>query len=175
VSVVLALPRSGHVLREYREDDVPRLCSLADDAEVWRGVTDLFPRPYDEAAARRWLARQRGVDPPCNLVLAGPEGLMGGVGVVLADVPNFAHDGELGYWVGRPYWGRGLATAAVRAFMAWAAPAHGLSRFTVRAFGNNPASVRVAEKCGFRREGVLRQAARKHGETFDLFVYGLVI
>lgn len=168
----LPLEIDGFELREYTEDDIPRLCSLANDYEIWRRVTDLFPRPYDRVAAIRWLHQQIMNDPPLNLAIAGPDGLVGGVGVMLSTVPNFRHDGEIGYWLGRLFWGRGLTTAAVRAFVPWAAAAHGLTRFSAKVYANNDASCRVLEKCGFACEGVLRQAVRKEREVLDLLVFG---
>ncbi len=171
--IPLAVP--GYGLRPYRPDDLARLTALADDPAIWDRLTDLFPRPYDLEAAIRWVGRQRELDPPENLVIAGPDGLVGGVGVILSAVPNFRHDGELGYWIGRRHWGRGLATAALQAFLPWAADTHGLSRFTARTFGDNLASCRVLEKCGFTREGVLRGAARKNGRPLDLVIHGLIL
>jgi RimJ/RimL family protein N-acetyltransferase len=166
---------AGHVLRPYQPDDIPRLCALADDAAVADRLTGLFPHPYDLRAALRWVSRQRELAPPRNLVIAGPDGLCGGVGIERSLVPDYAHDAELGYWLGRRYWGRGLATAAVAAFLPWAAEVHGLARLTARVFADNPASRRVLEKCGFAREGVLRRAARKHGRELDVLIYGILL
>jgi RimJ/RimL family protein N-acetyltransferase len=175
VKLRLPLEIEGFELREFHVRDIPRLCALANDYEIWRRVTDLFPRPYDERAGLRWVMQQAELDPPCNLAISGPDGIVGGVGVMLSTVPNFAHDGEVGYWLGAPYWGRGLTTAALRAFCAWAAAAHGLGRFTAKVYAGKTTSVRVLEKCGFVREGSMRRAVRKEGETLDLLVYGLVV
>jgi len=171
----LPLAVAGHELRPFAAADIPRLVALADDLEVWRQLTDLFPRPYTVEAAERWIGDQRELDPPQNLVIAGPEGLLGGIGVILASVPNYAHDGELGYWLGRPAWGRGLMTAAVQAFLPWAAEAHGLARFTARLYASNARSRCVLERCGFAHEGTLRAAVRKEGRVQDLLVYGLLM
>ncbi|HOX25565.1 MAG TPA: GNAT family protein [Candidatus Krumholzibacteria bacterium] len=175
MDVRVPLEINGFYLREFSEDDLPRLCLLAGDYEIWRRVTDLFPHPYDEAAALRWLDALAEQDPPRNLAIAGPTGLVGGVGLLLSNVPNFAHDGELGYWLGREYWGLGLMTAAVRAFVPWAAAIHGLRRLTARVYAGNVASMRVVEKCGFVREGVLRQAVRKEDQWLDLHVFGRLV
>jgi len=170
----LPLEVEGYGLREYAKEDIPRLCALANDYEIWRRVTDLFPRPYDPMAALRWVSLQAELDPAENLAIVGPDGLVGGIGVMLSTVPNFRHDGEIGYWLGRLYWGRGLTAAATQAFMAWAAPAHRLHRFSAKVYEGNERSCRVLEKCGFTREGVLRQAVHKEGETLDMYVYGYI-
>jgi len=171
----LPLERDGYVLREFGEEDIFPLCRLANDYEIWRWLSDLFPRPYDEAAAQRWLEEQLDYDPPRNLVLAGPDGLVGGLGLNLTDAPNHAHDGEVGYWLGRPHWGAGLMTTALPAFMAWAAAAHGLRRFTAHVYAGNDASVAVLERCGFRLEGTLRGGVVKEGVISDMLVFGYLI
>ena len=170
--VHLPLEREGYALREFADEDVFALCRLANDYEIWRWLSDLFPRPYDEAAAQRWLEEQLDYDPPRNLALVGPDGLVGGIGLNLTDAPNHRHDGEVGYWLGRPHWGSGLMSAALPAFLAWAAPTHGLRRFTARVYAGNDASVRVLERCGFRHEGVLRGAVIKEGQLLDMLVFG---
>lgn len=171
----LPLEVDGFFLREFQEDDVPRLSALANDYEIWRRLTDIFPRPYDREAGLKWVLRQIELDPPQNLVIAGPDGLVGGVGVMLSDIPNYRHDGELGYWLGRPYWGRGLTSAAVKAFCSWAGPMHGLMRLTAKVYEDNAGSIRVLEKSGFEREGVLERGARKEGALLDLHIYGLLL
>jgi len=170
----LPLEIDGFELREFREADVVRLSALANDYEIWRRVTDLFPRPYDREAGLRWVLRQADSDPPQNLAIAGPDGLVGGVGVMISDIPNFRHDGEIGYWLGRPYWGRGLTSAAVKAFCAWAAPVHQLVRFTARVYEGNERSINVLRACGFEEEGLLHNAVKKEGNLLDLYIYGLV-
>jgi RimJ/RimL family protein N-acetyltransferase len=175
MSLLVDLGVAGHGLRAYEGQDIPRLCLLADDDAIWSQVTDLFPRPYDVNAAVRWTTRQQQLHPPQNLAIVGPDGLIGGIGVLLSSVPNYAHDGEVGYWLGRPFWGRGLATAALDAFVPWAARTHGLTRLTARVFAGNDASCRVLEKCGFALEGRLRQAAHKQGRELDVLVYGRLI
>ena len=175
MEVCLPLEIEGFVLREHREEDIARLCELADDYEVWRRVSDEFPRPYDVAAARRWIEEQGGHDPPRSLAIVHESGLVGGIGLILTDAPNYAHDGEVGYWLGQPYWGRGVATVALRAFLAWAAPIHGLSRFTAKVYHGNEASTRLLKRCGFVREGVLRRAVHKEGAVLDLLVFGYLV
>ena len=175
MEVYLPLEIDGFILREHREEDVSRLCELADDYEVWRHVSDEFPRPYDEAAAHRWIEEQGGYDPPRSLAIADRSGLVGGIGLMLTDAPNYAHDGEVGYWLGQPYWGRGIATVALRAFVAWAAPVHGLSRFTAKVYQGNEPSMRLLERCGFVREGALRCGVRKEGAVLDLVIYGYLV
>ena len=78
---------------------------------------------------------------------------------------------ELGYWIGVPFWGQGHATEAVAAVLAFGFGPLGLHRIHATVFPRNPASARVLEKSGFRREGLLRGYARKEGAFEDLVMY----
>jgi RimJ/RimL family protein N-acetyltransferase len=88
---------------------------------------------------------------------------------------DFLHSrGELGYWIGVPYWGRGYATEAARRLVGFAFDTLGLNRVHASCFSRNRASARVLEKAGLVREGVLRRHVRRFGRFEDLTLYGLV-
>ncbi len=82
--------------------------------------------------------------------------------------------GELGYWIGRPYWGQGFASEAAGAMVQYAFTGRGLHRVYAHHMIGNPASGRVLRKAGMRQEGVLRQHFRKDGMFHDVVVYGLL-
>ena len=81
---------------------------------------------------------------------------------------------ELGYWLAEPYWGHGIATAAVRAFVAYGFETFPLDRIYASAYANNPASVRVLEKAGFQFEGRMRKNVIKDGVVLDSLLYAIV-
>jgi RimJ/RimL family protein N-acetyltransferase len=161
-------------LRPWRIEDLDSLVRNADDREVWVTLRDRFPHPYTIEAGRAWLAAASVEDPPTALAVAVDGEAVGGIGVVPgADVNR--HTAEIGYWLGREWWGRGVATAAVTHFVPWVAQTFGFSRLFAEVFETNPASMRVLEKCGFRREGILRGHAFKDGRYLDQVVYGIVL
>lgn len=79
---------------------------------------------------------------------------------------------EIGYWLGEPYWGRGIASEAVSAMTGYAFERFDVARVFAYVFEWNPASARVLEKAGYRLEGRLRKAVTKEGTTMDMLVYG---
>ena len=81
---------------------------------------------------------------------------------------------ELGYWLAEPLWGRGIMTAAVRAFVPACFETYELDRIFATASSNNAASARVLEKAGFAFEGRLRKNAFKDGEVLDSLIYAVV-
>lgn len=158
------------LLRPWHVDDRPALLRHADDPAVARTLR-LVPSPYDDAAASAWLAYAAASPPPEGVwaIEVGGEAV-GCVG--LERGPDIGrHALEVGYWLGRAVWGRGLATEVVRAVTgaAWAEP--DVARVHASVFGHNVASMRVLEKAGYRREAVLARAGVKDGRAFDRVVY----
>jgi len=80
----------------------------------------------------------------------------------------------MGYWLGEEFWGRGLATRAVTAAAGWAFDHYKLARVYAFVFTHNVASIRVLEKSGFEREGLLRRSAIKNGVVIDQYLFAKV-
>jgi RimJ/RimL family protein N-acetyltransferase/mannose-6-phosphate isomerase-like protein (cupin superfamily) len=163
------------VLRPFTPADAPEVQRLAGAAEV-ADTTLSIPHPYPDGAAEAWIAThgqsfERGLgltfavtEPPADTVL-------GAVGLML-DLPNRA--AELGYWIGVPYWGRGHATEATRAVLAYGFRSLGLARIHARHFIRNAPSGRVMVKAGMRYEGCHRQAILKDGRFEDTATYSIL-
>ena len=118
------------------------------------------------------MAYVRSGPPDTNFASAVEGEAAGGVGFVLQpDVHRLS--AEIGYWLGEAYWGRGIATEALRAVTAFAFEAHGLVRLFAGVFAWNTASMRVLEKAGYVREGVLTQSAIKDGKIIDQVLYAI--
>lgn len=142
----------------------------ANDREVWINLRDRFPHPYTTADARAWLQFVEQTVPQTSFAIAVETEAVGGIGIILND-DVFRRSAEIGYWLGRQYWGRGIATAAVRATTAWAFASFDLRRIYAGVFDGNPASARVLEKAGYTLEGRLRRSVFKDGKTLDQLLY----
>ncbi|MDP6071748.1 MAG: GNAT family protein [SAR202 cluster bacterium] len=81
---------------------------------------------------------------------------------------------EVGYWLGEPFWGKGIATMAISAIVDYAFAHFDLVRLYASVFEWNPASARVLEKAGFTLEGRECKSVTKDGQTIDALVYALV-
>jgi len=160
------------IVRPFREEDVAALAKHANDRDVWLQLRDRFPHPYTEADARHFLEHVRRADPLTHFAIEVDGEAVGGIGLD-PQVDIHAISAEIGYWVGRAVWGRGVATAAVRALTGFVFERDRWRRLFAGVFSTNPASMRVLEKVGYRCEGVLRQAVIKDGRVLDQAVYGL--
>jgi ribosomal-protein-alanine N-acetyltransferase len=81
---------------------------------------------------------------------------------------------ELGFWLGEPFWGRGIMTEAVAELTRWAFGAFELERIYAEPFATNRASARVLEKAGFACEGRLKASIYKDNQRLDSFLYARV-
>ena len=98
---------------------------------------------------------------------------VGSITVMLND-DVYCKSAELGYWLGEPFWGRGIMTAAVETMCREGFAAWDIVRIHAEAFARNAASRRVLEKAGFALEGTLRRSVYKNGEMLDSCIYALV-
>jgi RimJ/RimL family protein N-acetyltransferase len=130
-------------LREIADSDVPDIARLAGDWDVAR-MTARIPFPYSEALAREWMNTIGNGE---FVRMVAHEGqLVGAVGYV----GNDDGSAEIGYWIGKPWWGMGFATEAASALVRHCFTVAGFRRLTCCHFVDNPASQRVIEKLGFR-------------------------
>ena len=158
-------------LRPWRGEDLDALVRHADDAQVSRGTSDRFPFPYTRADGMAFLSGQV-VDlsgPVFAIEIAGEA--CGGIGASRL-AGERAVGAEIGYWLGRAHWGRGVMTRVVAAFVPRVADALGVLRLQATVLDFNVGSARVLEKNGFVAEGVLRRAVRKRGRLHDLRLFG---
>ena len=133
--------------------DAGRIAGLANDLDIARMTTRL-PHPYLRGDAEAFLARMAALDYAREAVFVIEQEDEGPIGVVgLHRTASFAP--EIGYWLGRPYWGRGFATEAASAVLAWAKTAWRQRAVISGHFADNPASGRVLEKAGFLYTGVI--------------------
>jgi RimJ/RimL family protein N-acetyltransferase len=168
--------------------DTPRLrlrpLTLADAAAVQRlagewevaDTTLAIPHPYEDGLAEAWIATlvdlyARREQVVFAVTARSDSQLLGAMGLVLR---HAHHRAELGYWIGKPFWGRGYATEAGIAVLRYGFTTLALNRIHACHFARNPASGRVLEKIGMKREGVSRQHVTRWDRYEDLVQYGIL-
>ena len=158
-------------LRPWLRRDVPAIVAACNDPETARWTT--VPSPYSEEDARAWIKR-------CKTAWANGAAPLAVIdrasGEVAAAITLWLHGrtGELGYWAAPQHRGRGYVPRAVRLVCTWAFGELELPRMQLGTFPGNVASERVAEKCGFTREGVLRAWMEQRGERRDVTMWSLL-
>jgi len=167
----LDLGRFG--IRSWRSGDEASLVRYANNRKIWRNLRDEFPHPYTLADARQWIERASVVGPETSFAIVLAGAAAGSIGLRLRD-DIYRRSAEIGYWLGEEFWGRGIATEAVRALTGYAFASFDLCRIYAGVFEWNPASMRVLEKAGYELEGRLRQSVTKDGQTIDELLYAVI-
>lgn len=161
------------IVRDWRHEDAPSLARHADNPRVWANLRDRFPSPYSLEDAEHWVRHAGRALPATDFAIQVEGEAAGGIGVVLRDDVDRV-SAELGFWLGEPFWGRGVMTGAVTSFVPWAFERFDLSRIFAQVFAFNAASARVLEKAGFVLEATLRRSAIKGGAITDQWQFAKV-
>jgi ribosomal-protein-alanine N-acetyltransferase len=165
---------AGIRLRPFTRTDAPAVARICQDPEIPRWIP-MIPRPYTLAHATAFVdANERnwreGFGYEFAIVSESGDELVGSIGLHHQGVD---HRAAIGYWVAKEARGRGIATAAVRLVSRWAFDRFRLQRLSLWTLPGNRASQTVAERAGFRYEGILRRwDLDPHGAT-DVVMFGL--
>ena|SRR2546422_1751396 len=161
------------MIRSWNERDVDTLVKYANNRNVWINMRDGFPHPYTEESARAFLELVSRQDPVTFYAIATPQEAIGGIGVTLnADVHRLT--AEMGYWLGEPYWRKGIMTETVTRFTDYVFEEFGLVRVYAEPYAGNLSSCRVLEKAGYVLEGRLRCSVIKNGQIIDQLMYAKI-
>jgi RimJ/RimL family protein N-acetyltransferase len=159
-------------IRNYKINDTEALLKYANNRNVSINLRDGFPFPYTVQDAADWIDFTIHQEPQTNFAIATQE-LIGGIGITLqGDVHR--KSAEIGYWLGEPFWGRGIITKALLSMTNYAFSNFDLIRLYAYVFETNPASMKVLEKAGYKLEGRLRKSVIKDGQILDQMVYAIL-
>jgi RimJ/RimL family protein N-acetyltransferase len=163
--------RKAFTLRAWRLEDAESLASNADNRNVWTNLRSRFPRPYTAAVARSWIGRCIGGHERGLQLAIDVEGqAVGGVSVDLVTA-NAPRTGEIGYWLGEPWWNLGIAGAAVRIACPIAFERMSLDRLRAVVRSSNVPSIRILERSGFQVQSRMRRSDRRPGSAVVEMVY----
>ena len=158
------------LLRPLVPADAASLALHANDRDVWLNLRDAFPHPYALRDAQSYIAAAAARSPQTSFGIVVDGEAAGNIGLHPGrDVERLT--AELGYFLGRRYWGRGIMTDAVRAVTRYAFAELGLHRVFAVPFAHNAASARVLEKAGYTLEGRMRRSVMKDGVVLDQWLY----
>jgi [ribosomal protein S5]-alanine N-acetyltransferase len=162
-----------YCIRSFEYSDEEALVKYANNPNVSRLLRDLFPSPYTKADARFLLKHACKQKVETNFAIANIEELIGAIGLTLQeDVNRFS--AEIGYWLAEPYWGKGIATEALKIFTGYVFQNFKVNRLYALVFEGNDASEKVLIKAGYQKEGTLKKAVYKEGKFLDQYIYAIL-
>lgn len=157
-------------LRQLKISDKLRLAELANNSKIAVNLRDGFPHPYTVDDAVKFI-ESFGVQIPQQVFAIEYKGeYVGNIGLHKGtDVYRLS--AEIGYFLGEPFWNKGIMTRAVNLICDYGFKNLDIVRIYAGIFEFNPASMRVLEKCGFKRESVAEKAIYKKGAIWNEMKY----
>jgi RimJ/RimL family protein N-acetyltransferase len=164
------------ILRPFDLSDAPDVKRLAGHWAV-ADTTANIPHPYEDGVAEAWIGShaeqfEQGTAIVFAITLKATGELIGAIS--LFSIRAAFGRGEMGYWIGVPYWSQGYCTEAAQALIRYAFDHLGMNRVFAEHMVRNPGSGRVMQKAGMTYEGTLRQHVKKWDRYEDLAVYGIL-
>lgn len=160
-------------LRRLAITDKKTIASLCNNKKIWNNLKDRFPFPYSEKDAEEFINLTLKESPQLNFGITYKDDLVGVTGLIKQkDVYKLS--AELGYWIGEPYWGLGIATQAARLMVDYAFEKLELVRIFSGVFDFNKASQRVLEKTGFKLDCIFEKAVIKNGIICNEYRYSII-
>ncbi|MBS3760727.1 GNAT family N-acetyltransferase [Halodesulfurarchaeum sp.] len=157
-------------LRTIEKSDLDFLQEAINDPSVRQHLTIRWPINRDQE--EEWFEEQVTSDERINLLIVGPDGPAGTVGLGPVDDPNGT--AEIGIWLREREWGQGYGTEASRLLISHAFDRLRIHRIEARVFEGNDASQELWETLDFEHEAVHRDAAYLHGEYRDVHRYAVL-
>jgi len=160
------LQEGNIILRPLRADDATVLAQLANNRKIWINVRDVLPSPYSIDDANNFIRFTQKENPQMSFAITFDEQLCGMVGLV-GQTDVYKKTAEIGYWIGEPYWNKGIATIAVKLLTQYGFDQLDFIRIHTGVFEYNIGSMKVLTKNGYTKDGVFRKSILKNGQIFD--------
>ncbi len=160
-------------LRKLLKSDAKRLHELANDKSVSDNLRDAFPHPYTMKDALNFI--EKSTQPGLRHLFAIEyKGEYVGNIVLMTGNDVYRKSAEIAYFIGKPYWNKGIATQAVELITNYGFEILGLVRIHTGIFEFNLSSMRVLEKNGYTKEGIFRKAVLKNNKLWDEHRYAKI-
>ena len=171
---MVILKSENFTLRLYRKGDEESLRKNINSKEVSRFMSTV-PFPYKISDAHYWIKHNSKLDKlknknEINFAIELNNNVVGGIGLMHI---TRNHKAEIGYWLGRKYWDKGIITEAIKIILDYAFNQLKLRRVYAKVFIKNKPSVRVLEKNDFKLEGILKKKLPKNNKFFDVYIYAI--
>ena len=162
-------------LRLFTKTDAPKVAELCNNYNLYKSTMHL-PFPYKVEDALIWIdCHLENFEAQKLYEFAVTDKETGELyGAIALSHNHQSNNGELAYWIGEEFWGNGYATEAAEALLYFAFKIKRYHKVFARYFASNPASGKVMEKLGMKKEGVLLDHIRKDDRYEDLLYYGII-
>lgn len=158
-------------LRNFVNEDKELLVSYLNEESVTTYLSARLPQPYTHEAADWWVSTGSKMGIVKAITHNGV--LVGSISAIPGEFER-QKSAEIGYWIAKPFWGKGFASEALQQFTALVFENSDLIKLHASVFGENLASAKVLEKCGFKLEAILEKAIYKNSQLFNEHHYVII-
>lgn len=162
-------------IRPWLISDAAAIAAVLNNINVQNNLRDGLPYPYRVEDAEGFINAMITAEPADVFAFAilADDQVVGSIGAFrMANVHRIT--AEVGYYIGQEYWGRGIATEAIKLTCKHVFKHNDIARIFAEPLAGNIASCRALEKAGFALEGILRCNAIKNGKIMDMKMYSIV-
>ncbi|MBI2279268.1 MAG: GNAT family N-acetyltransferase [Bacteroidetes bacterium] len=160
------------ILRNWNSDDLSSLVKYANNYNIAKNLTNLFPYPYTIEHGKVFIEKANSSNAHLILAIDINGEAIGGIGLH-PQTDIHIKNAELGYWLAEPFWGNGIITSAIKQIVEKGFMELDIERIFARPFGTNIGSQKVLEKAGFNLEARLEKTILKNGEYLDELIYAV--
>lgn len=161
------------VLRRLNLNDKINLLRLANNKKIWDNLRDYMPYPYSESDAFFFIELTTNEEPALTFGIEYKGELCGIIGLIpQKDV--YRKTAEIGYWLGEAYWGRGIASIALKLLTHYGLHTLNFARLHTGVFEHNVASMKVLEKNAYHKDGIFKKCVLKNGQLLDEHRYAII-
>ena len=158
-------------LRPLQKSDNQAIAVLINNKKILDMLMDRIPFPYTLADADFFIDLKQEESPQSTFAIVDASDSI--IGVISLELKSdiYRYQAEVGYWIGEPHWGKGVATNAIRLITDYGFNELGLMRIVACVFEGNTASMHVLRKNGYEQEAILKKSVFKHGEFLDEYLF----
>jgi len=160
-------------LREFIDLDLAKLSEYANNEKVSINLRDAFPKPYTPRDAENFKKMIDLQNPKTFFAIEYKGEYVGNISLSVGD-DVYRKSAEIGYFIGEPFWNKGIATKAVSLITNWGFENLDIVRIHTGIFEFNKSSQRVLEKCGYIKEAVFKKSVCKNNEIYDEIRYAKI-
>lgn len=160
-------------IRILKSDDIPIIAEIANNIKIWNNVRDSFPHPYTLNDAKLFIESVQNESPQTTFAIDYYDKLVGVIGLIIqSDI--YRLNAEVGYWLGEPYWGKGITAEALKLITHYGFEKLKLVRIFASVFEHNKPSIRVMQKAGYTLEYICKNSIIKNGTLINEFRFSIL-
>ena len=164
----------GIILRPWAITDAPQLALVANNKKIADNIRDGLPIPYTNKDGQDWLNQIIPENnPPRFFAIVTDEEVVGNIGIV-TKTDIYRKNLEIGFFISEKFWGKGIATKAIKAAVSYAFRKFDIVRIYAEVFSDNIGSRRALEKAGLKLEATIKKNIFKNGVIKDSCIYSVL-